>query len=133
MARSTPEGQHEVEGRRRDVAAEDQRAKGQVAKKTTSPTRNASQIEADVAAARHRLAASMEALIDEVHPNRIKQRTIDGVRQYINTQVETAKSLVFTARGDLRTDRVVAIGAAAVGTIAFVVIVRSLMRRAQGG
>lgn len=110
-----------------DPAPQDQ------APKTTSPTRNASQIEADVTATRHRLAASMETLIDEVHPNRIKQRFIDQLKAFADTQIETAKSLVFNARGDLRTDRVVVIGVAAVGGIAFMLLVRSLARRGRGG
>jgi predicted methyltransferase len=86
-----------------------------------------------VTATRHRLAASMETLIDEVHPNRIKQRTIEQAKEWVNTEVETAKSLVFNARGDLRTVRVIVIGAAVVGGIAFVLIVRSLARRGRGG
>ena len=84
-------------------------------------------------ATRHRLAASMETLIDEVHPNRIKQRTIEQAKEWVNTEVETAKSLVFNARGDLRTGRVIVIGAAVVGGIAFVLIVRALARRGRGG
>ena len=96
------------------------------------PTRNASQIEADVTAARHRLANSVETLVDKVHPNRIKQRQIERVKGFVDTEIETAKSLVFNARGDLRTDRVLLIAAAAVGAIAFVVIIRSLTGRGRG-
>lgn len=99
----------------------------------TSPTRNTSQIEADVTATRHRLAASVESLIDEVHPNRIKQRQVEKLKRFADTEVETAKSLVFNARGDLRVDRVILVGAAVVGGIAFVLIVRSLARRGRGG
>ena len=84
-------------------------------------------------ATRHRLAASMETLIDEVHPNRIKQRTIEQAKEWVNTEVETAKSLVFNARGDLRTGRVIVIGAAVVGGIAFLLIVRALASRRRGG
>ncbi len=102
------------------------------ASEPSQPTRNQAQIEADVTAARHRLANSMESLIDEVHPNRIKQRQIDKVKTFVDTEVETAKSLLFNARGDLRKDRVVMIAAAAVGAIAFVLIVRSLTGRGKG-
>jgi hypothetical protein len=103
------------------------------ASEPTQPTRNQAQIEADVTATRHRLANSMESLIDQIHPNRIKQRQIDKVKGFVDTEVETAKSLVFNARGDLRTDRVLMIAAAAVGAIAFVVIVRSLTGRRTDG
>ena len=84
-------------------------------------------------ATRHRLAASMENLIDQVHPNRIKQRSIERAKRWVDTEIETAKSLVFNARGDLRTDRVIVIGAAVVGGIAFLLIVRSLAGRRRGG
>ena len=97
----------------------------------TQPIRNSSQIEADVTAARHRIANSVESLIDQVHPNRIKQRQIDKVKGFVDTEVETAKSLVFNARGDLRTDRVIMIAAAAVGTIAFALIIRALTNRGE--
>ena len=72
-------------------------------------TRNAAQIEADLAATRDRLTASVQALIDQVHPNRIKQRQIDNVKRLANAELENAKSLIFNARGDLRTDRVAAL------------------------
>lgn len=112
------------------MAANDPAGRDQ-AGQPTQPTRNGSQIEADVTATRHRLVNSLESLIDEVHPNRIKQRQIERVKGFVDTEVETAKSLIFNARGDLRTDRVVLIAAAAVGAIAFVVVVRSLTGRGQ--
>ena len=74
------------------------------------PTRTPSQIEADLGATRDRLVASVEALIDQVHPNRIKQRQIDNVKRFANTELENAKSKVFTARGDLRVGRVASCG-----------------------
>ena len=73
-------------------------------------SRTRSQIEADLGATRDRLTASVEALIDQVHPNRIKQRQIAGVKRFVDIEVETAKSLIFNARGDLRTDRLALIG-----------------------
>lgn len=75
----------------------------------------------------------METLIDQVHPNRIKQRSIERAKRWVETEIETGKSLVFNARGDLRTDRVVVIGVSVVGGIAFLLIVRSLASRRRGG
>ena len=86
--------------------------------------RNASQIEAD-------LAASVETLIDQVHPNRIKQRSMDRVKQLANAEFESAKSKVFNARGDLRTDRLAVAGAAAAGFVTFLLIMRALVRRVR--
>ena len=75
---------------------------------SSQPTRTQSQIEADLGATRDRLAASVQALIDQVHPNRIKQRQIANVKHFANTELENAKSKIFNARGDLRTGRIAA-------------------------
>ena len=93
------------------------------------PTRTPSQIEADLGATRDRLAASVEALIDQVHPNRIKQRQIDNVKRLANTELENAKSKIFNARGELRTDRVAVIAAAVAGVVGFLLIIRAIVRR----
>ena len=93
------------------------------------PTRTPSQIEADLGATRDRLTASVEALIDQVHPNRIKQRSINNVKHFANTELENAKSKIFNARGELRTDRIAAIAAAVAGVVGFLLIIRSIVRR----
>jgi Protein of unknown function (DUF3618) len=102
-----------------------------VANNTQPRKRSASQIEADLAATRDRLTSSVETLIDQVHPNRVKQRTVGRVKHWVNAQFESAKSILFNARGDLRTDRLAAIGAAAAGFVTFLLIVRGLARRVR--
>ncbi len=57
----------------------------------TSSGRTRSQIEADLGASRDRLAASVEALIDQVHPNRIKQRQIAAFKQMGRNARENAQ------------------------------------------
>jgi phosphoribosylformylglycinamidine (FGAM) synthase-like enzyme len=99
--------------------------------RTPQPTRTTAQIEADLGATRDRLAASVGALIDQVHPNRIKQRQIANLRRFVNTEVENAKSKIFTARGDLRKGRIAAIAAAIAGIVGFLLIVRSIVRRGK--
>ena len=96
---------------------------------STQPTRTPEQIEADLAAARLRIAHSAEELVDQVHPNRIKQRQIDGVKQFVGNEVDAGKALIFNARGDLRTNRVLAAAGAVVGGLVFLTIVRALVRR----
>jgi hypothetical protein len=96
-------------------------------------TRNTAQIEADLAATRDRLTASIQALIDQVHPNRIKQRQIDNVKRLASAELDNAKSLIFNARGDLRTDRVAALAGAAAGLVTFLLIVRKIVRRGRRG
>jgi hypothetical protein len=102
-----------------------------VSNNSPQPTRTPSQIEADLGATRDRLIASVEALIDQVHPNRIKQRSVDRVKQLASAEFESAKSTVFNARGDLRTDRLAVAGAAAAGFVTFLLIMRALVRRAR--
>lgn len=103
-----------------------------MAANSIQPTRTPQQIEADLAAARLRLAHSAEGLIDQLHPNRIKQRQVDNVKQFVGQELEAARALVFTARGDLRTERVLAVVGAVVGGLVVVGVLRSLLRRRQG-
>jgi hypothetical protein len=100
-----------------------------VSSNSSQPTRTQSQIEADLGATRDRLAASVAALIDQVHPNRIKQRQIANVKQFANTELENAKSKIFNARGDLRTNRIVGVAAAVAGVVGFLLIIRAIVRR----
>jgi hypothetical protein len=95
------------------------------------PPRTRTQIEADLAATRSRLTDSVETLIDTVHPNRVKQRTVATAKQIARDQAEEAKGLVFTARGDLRTKRLISIAGAIAGAVSFVLILRALVRRGR--
>ena len=97
----------------------------------SQPTRTPSQIEADLGATRDRLTASVEALINQVHPNRIKQRQIANVKRFANAEIENAKSKVFTARGDLRIGRVAVVAAAVAGIAGFLLIMRAIVRRGR--
>jgi ribosomal protein L3 len=96
-----------------------------------SSSRTKSQIEADIGATRDRLTSSVEGLIDQIHPNRIKQREIAQVKTLINGELENAKSLVFNARGDLRKERLAIVAGAVAGAIGFLVIIRAIVRRGR--
>lgn len=93
--------------------------------------RSMSQIEADLGATRDRLTTSVESLIDQVHPNRIKERSIDGAKKFGQAELENAKTLIFNARGDLRTDRLAIMAASGAGFVTFLVVVRAIVRRAR--
>jgi hypothetical protein len=99
----------------------------------SSPTddRTTSQIEADLSATRARLVFSVSALIDQVHPNRIKQRQVAEFKQLARTARANAKSLLFNARGDLRTERIGVLAGAVAGLVAFVLIIRAIGRRSR--
>lgn len=95
----------------------------------SKPTRSQSQIEADMDATRQRLTMSVETLIDQVHPNRLKQRGTARLKLLAVEYREKAKSLVFNARGDLRTNRLVAVGGGAAGFLTLVAVIRRLRAR----
>ena len=100
-----------------------------MAKKSSKPTRSPSQIEADMKAARERLTLSVETLIDQVHPNRVKQRGTARAKLLAAEYKEKGKSLVFNARGDLRTNRLAAVGGGMAGFLTVVTVIRRLLRR----
>ena len=99
---------------------------------SSRPDRDADQIQADLGATRDRLAAAVEALIDQVHPQRVKQRQVAGAQRFLHTEIEKAKSLVFNARGDLRTERISIVGGATAGALVLLLVVRTHLRRRRG-
>jgi len=99
---------------------------------SSQPERDADQIEADLGAARDRLAARVEALVDRVHPKRVKQREVDGAKRLARDEVENLKALLFTARGDLRKDRLAAVGGAVAGAVTLLLVLRAVVRRHRG-
>lgn len=90
--------------------------------------RTRAQIEADLAATRERLAGSIEELIDQVHPQRVKQRQIDSAKALVTAEVDNVKSQFFYPNGELRTSRLAAIGGGVAGFVTFLIVVRSLVR-----
>ena len=80
--------------------------------------RTPEQIEADIAATRARLASTVDELVDRAHPKNVAKR-----------QVEQAKAQVFDERGQLRTQKIVAVGGAAVGVLAVLLLIRRLVGR----
>lgn len=98
-------------------------------KKSSKPTRSAQQVQADLEATRRRLTASVETLIDQVHPNRIKQRETARLQALKLEYTEKAKGLVYTARGDLRTNRLLGVGGGLAGFLSLLVVIRALRNR----
>jgi anti-sigma factor RsiW len=80
--------------------------------------RTAEQIEADIAATRARLASTVDELVDRANPRNVARR-----------EVEKAKAQVFDERGQLRTQKIVAVGGAAVGVIGLLLLIRRLVGR----
>lgn len=90
------------------------------------PARTPAEIEADLAAVRSRLAANVASLVDEVHPQRFKERQIEGLRSWAEDEASHLKDQFVSADGGLRKARLAAIAAAAVGIVGFVLVVRAI-------
>lgn len=98
---------------------------------TARPDRDQDQVDADVAATRDRLVSAVEALVDRVHPQRIKQREVAGAKHFAQTELETLKLLVFNAAGELRTERLTRAGGGAAGFLGLLLVLRSLVARSR--
>jgi anti-sigma factor RsiW len=85
---------------------------------TKAADRTPAQIEADIAATRARLASTVDELVDKAHPKNIVRR-----------QVEQARAQVYDADGRLRTQKLVAVGGAALSVIGALLLVRRLVGR----
>jgi hypothetical protein len=90
----------------------------QVSDTKATAARTPEQIEADIAATRARLASTVDDLVERAHPKNVARR-----------QVEQAKAQVFDESGRLRTQKVVAVGGAAVAVIGVLLVIRQLVGR----
>ncbi|MDX6238597.1 MAG: hypothetical protein QOG10_3412 [Kribbellaceae bacterium] len=90
----------------------------QVSDTKATAARTPEQIEADIAATRARLASTVDDLVDRAHP-----------RNVVKHQVEQARAQVFDESGRLRTEKLVAVGAAAVAVIGVLLVIRRLVGR----
>ncbi|MCA0296443.1 MAG: DUF3618 domain-containing protein [Actinobacteria bacterium] len=94
----------------------------------TEAVRTREEIEAEIDAARRRLASNVEGLINQVHPKAIVANTVADARTFAEGTFEQAKAQVVDQRGNLRVERVALLAAAAGGAVTFVLIVRSILR-----
>ena len=85
-------------------------------------------IEAEIEAARQRLAGNVENLINQVHPKAIVANTVADARSFAEGTFEQAKAQVVDERGNLRTERVALLAAAAGGAVTFFLVVRSIVK-----
>lgn len=92
--------------------------------------RSASQIKADLAAARTRMSANVTELVEEAHPKTIKAETIDDAKFFAQREIDNATSQVKDEAG-WRTDRLAIIGGAAACVVATLVVVRLIVRKVR--
>lgn len=92
-------------------------------------TRSKAQIEAEIAAARARLAGNVEALIIDVHPQAIKTRAVNDAKDFVAQEVNGVRSLFVDASGAPKWDKIAYLAAAVVGSIAALAVTKSIFRR----
>lgn len=92
-------------------------------------TRSRAEIEAELEAARDRLAHNIAGLINQVHPRAIAHRAVADVRGTASQQLSDLKAHFVDPDGRLNVQRTALVGAAVAGTLAFFAVVRSITRR----
>lgn len=92
-------------------------------------TRSTADIEAEIAAARQRLASNVEGLITQVHPQAIKTRAVNDAKDFAAGELNSARSQFVDDFGNYKWDRVAYLAAALVGSVAFVGVLKSIFRR----
>ena len=95
---------------------------------TTGPAANdaaTADIEAEIAAARDRLAENVAELVERIHPRAVLRNSIADARSFVAEEARQI-SEQFVDENGLRTSRVVLAAAAVAGAVGFVVIIRSL-------
>lgn len=88
--------------------------------------RSKAEIEAELAAARDRVAENVATLIGLVSPRAIVANSVAEARTLAESSFEQAKAQVIDPAGRLRTERVVLATAAVGGAVAFALIIRSI-------
>ncbi len=92
-------------------------------------TRTKTEIEAEIAAARARLASNVENLITDVHPQAIKTRALNDAKDFAADEINSVRSLFVDKAGAVKWDRIAYLAAAVVGSIAASSVIKSLFRR----
>ena len=75
-------------------------------------TRTKADIEAEIAAARSRLAGNVEELITTVHPQAVKTRAINDAKDFAAGELNTARSQFVDEFGNYKWDRIAYLAAA---------------------
>ena len=91
--------------------------------------RTKAEIEAELEAARTRLAEGLSSLINEVHPKAIVNRATTDARALAGDKVRALRAQLVEPDGSLNVTRTAIAGAAVAGAIAFIAVVRSIVRR----
>jgi hypothetical protein len=91
--------------------------------------RTKAEIEADIEAARERLAEGVANLVNQVHPKAVAHRAVDDVRHRTSAGFRALRDQLVKPDGSLNLSRVALLGGAVVGAVTFIGVVRSISRR----
>ncbi len=91
--------------------------------------RTKADIEAELEAARTRLAEGLSSLINEVHPKAIVNRAVTDARSRASDKVKALRAQLVEPDGSLNVTRAAIAGAAVAGAVAFIAVVRSIVHR----
>ncbi|MBB1502261.1 DUF3618 domain-containing protein [Propioniciclava sp. MC1683] len=91
-------------------------------------TRSKEQIQAEIAAARARLASNVEGLITQAHPKAVAARTVQDAKAFAAGEFQAAKAQFVAVDGTPRTTRLAALAVAVLGGVAFLIVARSIAR-----
>lgn len=83
--------------------------------------RSPDDIEADIERTRERLAGTVNEIADRVKPANVVRRKTEGVRQLAAQGIDTARAQVVDPNGNVRTERVAALGVAAIAAVGLMV------------
>lgn len=84
-------------------------------------SRSPDEIEAEIEQTRERLAGTVNEIAERVKPANVIRRKTDGVRRVASSGIDLARTQVVDTRGNVRTERVAALGAAAVAAFGLMV------------
>lgn len=87
--------------------------------------RSVAEIRADLARNRAEVVDSVSEFVEEVSPKNVAKRSVDSAKNFAASEFEAAKATVKDENG-WRTDRLMVIGGAVLGVVAFVITLKSI-------
>lgn len=91
-------------------------------------TRSKADIEAEINAARSRLASNVQGLITQAHPKAVATRAKNDVKDFAAHEVNAATSHVLDDDGRPKWDRIAYLAVAVIGSLAFAAVFKSIFR-----
>lgn len=89
------------------------------------------QLQAQIAAAREKLAQNIQGLVTDVHPSAVRARAVNDARTFASDSVSQAKATVVDESG-VRWDRIGTAVLVVAGVVGTVVVLRGIRKRITG-